>query len=203
MKRSTLLFLYGNGNILGSTLGLIGLALFFAGVIRPFWYLIIPGLYLIGLVFAPRARPVELRIRREPEIRELRQRLERLEEQVKGRVTQPVMERIEALRDTILAILPRLEGLDGGGRQLHLVRQTATDYLPEILETYLRLPPAYARFHEVTPGKTSRDLLLEQLDVLQTEMAAILDDLHRDDIEALRAHGDFLKSKFESGQSWL
>ena len=86
---------------------------------------------------------------------------------------------------------------------LYLVRQTATDYLPEMLETYLRLPPMYARFHEVTPGKTSRDLLVEQLTVLQGEMENILDDLHRDDAEALRAHGDFLKRKFDNGQPWL
>jgi len=44
-KQRILLFLYSTPNIVGSLLGILGLALFFFGVIGRFWLLIVVGLY--------------------------------------------------------------------------------------------------------------------------------------------------------------
>ena len=58
LRVRALLFLYGNGNIAGCGLALLGPALLFAGVIERGWLPITLGLYAIGWLLAP--RPPEL-----------------------------------------------------------------------------------------------------------------------------------------------
>ena len=73
-----------------------------------------------------------------------------------------------------------------------------------MLETYLKLPTAYARFHSIRNGKTPKDLLLEQLEILDAEMLNVVVDLHKNDTQALITHGRFLKDKFRKGSDvWL
>jgi hypothetical protein len=50
------------------------------------------------------------------------------------------------------------------------VRQTALEFLPEALQHFLKLPPAFANVHPLKDGKTAKTLLLEQLDLLATTM---------------------------------
>jgi hypothetical protein len=94
-------------------------------------------------------------------------------------------------------MLPRL--VPGGGPidpATLTVRQTALDYLPTTLSTYLGLPPAYRRFHAVRDGKTAHDLLLEQLRLLDGKMKEIVANMHSNDAQALLANGRFLEEKF-------
>ncbi|HES75464.1 MAG TPA: hypothetical protein ENO09_00500, partial [bacterium] len=43
-------WLYSNGNLLGSALALLGLGLYFSGLIGGDWWWIVPGLYLAGFL---------------------------------------------------------------------------------------------------------------------------------------------------------
>ena len=81
--------------------------------------------------------------------------------------------------------------------------QTATDYLPSILEHYLNLPTAFARYHHLKDGSTPRQHLLEQLEVLETQLHKIMDDVIGGDTDALVAHGRFLENKFGNDDDWL
>jgi hypothetical protein len=54
--RRILLFLYSTPNLVGCLLGLGGLALYALGIIGPYAPLIVVGLYLIGVLLAPRPR---------------------------------------------------------------------------------------------------------------------------------------------------
>jgi hypothetical protein len=83
---------------------------------------------------------------------------------------------------------------------LYTIRQTALDYLPVALQDYLALPTAYATLQPVRDGKTARQLLLEQLDLMDTGMRQIADDAHRNDAEKLLAHGRFLEEKFAKSE---
>lgn len=64
MKRRLLLFLYSTPHIVGSVLGLLGLGLFFAGIIKSYWYFIVAGLYVIGVLATPKSPTYELRLER-------------------------------------------------------------------------------------------------------------------------------------------
>ena len=92
------------------------------------------------------------------------------------------------VRDTI----PRLGSLGAGSPQAYSVMATATDYLPEAVGGYLRLPRQFADNRPVDRGKSSLMLLIDQLDLLASTMDKVFDAVCRDDAAALVAHGRFL-----------
>ena len=73
---------------------------------------------------------------------------------------------------------------------------TATDYLPEAVGGYLRLPRQFADSRPVDRGKSSLMVLIDQLDLLASTMDKVYDAVCRDDAAALVAHGRFLAEKF-------
>lgn len=78
-----------------------------------------------------------------------------------------------------------------------VVERTAHDYLPTAVRNYLKLPQAY-RSNPLpdADGKTAREVLAEQLDLLARRVRQIADMAYRQDVEALLVHGRFLQSKF-------
>jgi hypothetical protein len=200
-RQRLLLYLYSNGNILGSILGLLGLGLYFTGIISDFWLLIVAGLYGIGVLAAPRNQNQELSLRHQLDADELRQELEMLVHKIRGQLPKEIYQRVVSIKNTILEILPYLQRLDESNYNLYTIRQTALEYLPETLENYLKLPPAYANLHVIKDGKTAQKLLEDQLSLLDQEMKSIAQDFYRNDTAQLVAHGRFLEEKFERSES--
>ena len=118
---------------------------------------------------------------------------------ITGKVPPEVMAKVLKIRQIILAILPRSGNLPPGSPQLFVIERTATDYLPTSLQAYLNLPRAYATQHPVQDGKTPKEVLLDQLTLLETKMNEVADDVHRNDSDRLLAHGRFLEERFGRG----
>jgi hypothetical protein len=191
-----LLYLYSTPNIVGSILGIVGLLLFFTGLIQDFWLLIVVGLYLIGVFVTPNDPTFDLTFQNQVSVDEIRTELEKLVGSARKRIPKEALEKVESIKTSILSILPQIVDINAGDRNLFIIRQTALDYLPETLEYYMNLPPAYANLHPIRNGKTARQLLLEQLDLLDNEMQAIVADFHRNDSQKILAHSRFLEQKF-------
>ena len=196
MSRKLLLYLYSSNNIAGSLMGLAGLGLFFLGVIESFWFLIVGGLYVAGVLGMPRRQDLKLALEARLSAEELEDALNRIVSKIKRRVSKEVLARVKSIQESVLAVLPRITEMGHSQYDIHLIKQTVLDYLPSALENYLKLPRAYATMHPVRDGKTSKQLLIEQLDVLDRRMREILEDVHRNDTQALVVHGRFLKDKF-------
>jgi len=98
--------------------------------------------------------------------------------------------------ETVRLTLPRLSNLGLGSYDAYSVVATATDYLPEAIGAYLRLPRDWADTRPVDGGKTSLLLLVDQLDLLGATMEKIYDAANRTDADALIANGRFLEQKF-------
>lgn len=107
-----------------------------------------------------------------------------------------VMSRVRRIADIIDKTLPRLANLGLGSYDGYSVVATATDYLPEALNGYLRLPREWADRRPLRNGKTALLLLIDQLDLLLSTMDKIYDAVIRADAQALVAHGQFLQEKF-------
>lgn len=107
-----------------------------------------------------------------------------------------VLSRVRRIAATIDKTLPRLANLGSGSYEGYSVVATATDYLPEALSGYLRLPREWADSRPLYGGKTALLLLIDQLDLLLATMDKILDAAIRTDAQALIVHGQFLKEKF-------
>lgn len=192
------LFLYGYPNVAGSALGLVGLILFFTGVIGPGWPIIVAGLYALGWLLAWQLTPREehLEIAREVHTEALLEALDRLVKQVEKRLPKEALTKLNDLRATLADLLPRLADSPVFSQEAHSVEKTARDYLPATLENYLRLPPIFARMHNLAGTKTATDLLLEQLSLLDERMKAMLQDVLAEDARALAENGAFLRERF-------
>lgn len=191
-----LLFLYSTANIVGSILALVGLALYFTGIIGRYWLLIVIGLYLIGVLVTPRDTAYDLAIESQLSVDEIRNELNELVRRIRRRLPPEILAKVESIKESIFSILPLLADANAGDRNVYVIRQTAFAYLPEALEHYLNLPPAFANVHPIRDGKTARQLLHEQLEILDREMQELVVDISKNDTQKLLAHGRFLEQKF-------
>jgi hypothetical protein len=87
-----------------------------------------------------------------------------------GSVPAAVQSRVKRVAETVRQTMPRLRNLGLGSADAYSVMATATDYLPEAIGGYTRLPRKWADSRPVENGKTS--------------------------LMSLIAHGRFLQEKF-------
>jgi len=196
VSQNVLLFLYGTPNLVGSLLGLSGLGLYFGGIINCYWLFIVVGLYVAGVLLTPKRPAAHFTLQQDLAAEDIRETLENLIKRVRRKVPKEVLVKIEHIKESIFIILPKLDAFPGGAQSAYIVRQTALEFLPEALQHFLNLPPAFANVHPLKDGKTAKTLLLEQLDLLATTMEQMVEDAHRSDAEKLLVHGRFLEERF-------
>lgn len=125
--------------------------------------------------------------------------LDRVESMVAGgAVPAAVASRVRRVDRVVRDTIPRLPSLGAGSPQAYSVMATATDYLPEAVGGYLRLPRQFADTRPVDRGRSSLIILIDQLDLLAATMDKVFDAVCRADADALVAHGRFLAEKFGS-----
>lgn len=152
---------------------------------------------LTGRKTEPEPAPVP----RAPTTQDLLDALVRVEQLVAdGAVPGAVASRVARVVRTVRETIPRLGNLAGSARA-YSVMATATDYLPEAIGGYLRLPRQWADSRPVDKGKTPLMLLIDQLDLLGSTMDKVFDAVNRADAAALIAHGRFLQEKFGTGST--
>jgi hypothetical protein len=189
-------YLYSRKNIIGSTLALFGLVLFFTHVITvAFWPFVVAALYGIGALLAPGPPQVALGgTSFDPD--SIRKALQRQLSIASGKLPPPEQATLQQITDTIMGILPHYAEFPPGSPDLFVVGRTATDYLPSALQAYLNLPRAYATLHKMPNGKTADEVLGDQLSLIATKMNEVADAVHKKDSDALLANGRFLEQKF-------
>lgn len=195
-KLRSLLFLYSNANIVGCTLALAGPALLFTGLIGPLWLLITAALYAAGYLLAPRAPELERRIADTLGVDETLAQLDRVIAQARPHLSDELTAHLDGVRGSVVEVLPRLVGQGTGSADLFTVRETVLRYLPESLANYVALPPAFRGAHVLKDGKTARQLLGDQLALLDAKLREIVANVASSDAQALLANGRFLEAKF-------
>ena len=102
------------------------------------------------------------------------------------------MEQIRRKADLLLGYADRFPPFS---QDLHIVRQTAAEYLPRTIAAYLALPgdddPPVA-----ASGKTVLQELMEQLQLLDSRLDDVAHDLQRRDLDRLLANRRFLEERF-------
>ncbi len=148
-------------------------------------------------LFGRQEQPPETPIPRVPTAADLVAAVDRVEAMaVAGKVRPEVLARLRRVTKTVRETIPRMDRLGGGSTQAYHVMATATDYLPEAIGGYLRLPREWADSRPVDRGKTPLMILVDQLDLLGRTMDRVFDAINRADAEALVIHGRFLQEKF-------
>jgi hypothetical protein len=193
-------YLSSNKNLVGMALAAVGPVLAITGAVAaPIGLAIGVPLYLVGALAVPSrhdARPIVIGGFDGGHILD---ELSDVERQAHGKVHPSVEERVHRIATTIRETLPRADALGPGSAQAHTLAQTATDYLPEALGAYLKLPRSYAEHQPVMDGKTPLQVLCDQLDLLAAKMDEVFTAVCQSDADALVAHGRFLEDKFAPG----
>ena len=112
-----------------------------------------------------------------------------------------VASRVRRICNIVGQTIPKLGSLGPGSAQAHSVMATATNYLPEALGGYLRLPEGWRDRRPVDGPRTALMVLCDQLDLLAATMDDVFDAVNRLDAAALVAHGAFLEEKFGRGST--
>lgn len=188
-------YLTSRRHLVGSALGLLGLALAIIDPVGVQGFILVPVFYLVGAVALP-GRPALSRYGFSPN--HVQRALAGEIGAVSGRVPAEVITRIQQIELTIRSqILPRLDCLPVGSRDLYLVERTACQDLPTAVEAYLRLPDGYVSSGPGSQGRRAIDVLLKELDVLDAEMRLVAAKVQRSDMDRLLAHERFLLDRFQ------
>ncbi|MDO5623475.1 MAG: hypothetical protein Q4G71_02165 [Pseudomonadota bacterium] len=195
------LFFYGNPNLAGLALALLGPALLFAGVIGAGWLWITAGLYAAGHLLGWALTPAHTTFTRVMTQRigadEIKARMDALLAQARPLLPADMLRHLENVRTAVAEVLPALAaagpGFDEG---LFTVRETVLGYLPETLSRYAALPPVFRTTQAVHEGKTPKQLLAEQLALLDAQMQQVVANVAAADTQALLANGRFLRGRF-------
>jgi hypothetical protein len=127
----------------------------------------------------------------------------KLAEKVRPSVPPAVVSRITRIAATVDEIEPRLDDMGFANVDAHGVVRTATRYVPEALEAYMRLPRSFADTRKIQGSKTALAILCDQLDLLAAKMDDVRDAVYRRDAQALIQHGQFLEARFSTGADLL
>jgi hypothetical protein len=189
-----LLYLYSRKNIVACLLALLGIALFFLGIIGPVWPAVVVGMYLIGALVTPGGQKWSL-IGGE-DVSDLSGSLASQVSAVKGKLPDDVYQKVLSIQQTLQSILPKITRLGPGSRDAFIVQKAITDYLPSTLQAYLNLPRAYATLHRMSDGRTAAQVVLDQLTLLDGKLQEVADAVNKNDTDALLANGRFLEDRF-------
>lgn len=193
-----IIYLSSTRNLVGVMLALIGVGAYLLNFLGAFWFPLCIGLYFIGVLIIPPDPREGMRLPEQPSAEQLRKSLDKYVKSLRGKLPDEAMQHVVKIKGTIMTALPRIEELQKrGDPNAYLIRQTILDYLPETVSTYLKLPRQYATQHVLENGKTPKDILIEQLTILDSSTTKIVADLSKGDTQALMANGQFLKDKFE------
>jgi hypothetical protein len=184
-------------NLTGCALAIVGLGLYFTGVVDDLWPLVVGGLYVVGALVAPPNKRVIGGVTFDA--RHLQKELDDLLARVRGHLPDEVMKEVQDIATVIGGVLPRAGQALPGSEDLYILSRTIEDYLPTSLDAYLALPPDYARTHVIRDGKTATDILHEQLKTLDDRMDEVADASARSDLDRLMAQGRFLEERFGKG----
>jgi hypothetical protein len=191
-------YLGSRKNVVGCLLALVGLVLYFVGVLGPIWPVVVVALYLVGVLVVPsRRRVVVGHPGFDPQL--VTDALERLMGRVDRRASPDVASKVREIQQEILGVLPLAAEFPPGSEDLFVIQRTAIDYLPSALDAYLALPPEYATTRPLRDGKTPKQILLEQLQLIDSKMDEVADAVHQRDTDRLLASGRFLEERFGKG----
>jgi hypothetical protein len=192
-----LLYMYSNGNILGCALALLGPLLLFLGLISKGWLLITAGLYGMGVLLARRAPELERRIEDSLTVQETLDHLDAIIRGARPHITEEMTQHLDSVRASVAEVLPKLAEGQIRDDDWFTVRETVLRYLPETLANYVALPPAFRVTQALQGGRTARQLMNAQLELLDGKLKEVVNNVAASDAQALLANGKFLEAKFQ------
>ena len=187
-------------NAAGSLCGIAGVVLGVTGVVPgPWWPLAVGALYAAGALGLPRRatattdeQPYDDRV----DVARLRADVDTCREGLIGRVPTEVIKAVDRLALALGELFDRPDLLHRGSPETFVIQRLVDDYLPTALNAYVSLPRAFAGTHRLPDGRTPRQVLLDQLTLLEKVVRDATEDASRGEADRLLAHERFLADRF-------
>lgn len=194
-------FLNSKKNLLGCGLATIGLVLYITGIISSFWYLISFGLYILGYLIGPEEKEeITFYQTQEESFEDYKGFVKRLFDKTQTQMPLEAMDKINQIKESsneLLNYLIENEKEVAYSENVSIVKQIFSQYLPNMINQYVKLPRKYAETVKINQDKTAKDLFIEQLDILHKEIVEVSYGIYENDSQKIIAHNHFLKEKFE------
>lgn len=195
-------FFYSNKNILGLGLATLGIMLYGFGVIQALWYLIIPALYIFGLIVGPTEHPQDLVFYHLSEenfndYMGFMSRLIKKTETYLAKDTVSELQKIKVISDELFQFL--IDNNVSFNDENSVVLRTIYDkYLPNLINNYVKIPRRYSENNIVREELTYKDLLNSQLKLLNREIEKIAASIYSREGTKLLINEKFLREKFDN-----
>jgi hypothetical protein len=176
---------------------LVGILLFSSNLITGWLGIAAIGvLYATGYFVAARPRQKPLAPQQASDAPHLRASLDEMLAAINKRVAVDVYYLVRSIRDSVVFTLENSGTAAETDPDLHLVRRTATTYLPEALSTYMSLPRRYAETKRLEDGRTPHDVLMDQLSLMDEQTRRVAAGLIRRNSQRLVSHGKFIDDRY-------
>ncbi|MFI6305923.1 hypothetical protein ACIBCH_28935 [Amycolatopsis thailandensis] len=193
-------YLGSTKNLAGCVGGLIGLALYLAGVVGGLWPLVVAGLYAVFALLAPPERVRLVPVDVVAEAGQLRADLGSLVDKVTAQAQRMPESSVDGVR-RVAGILDDLlsspERLSASPDVQHEVTRLARMDLPLSVQTYLNLPWWFAAKRRASGEPSASDELLAQLELMETEAHRIAERFYAGDVHQQADHTRYLRERGE------
>lgn len=190
------LYLYSNKNIAGCVFATLAAGAYLAGFIQDFWWAIVPLAYALPAIATPSAPQIEIQMQQAMTDTQVLDALARLAAGAPRALPGAVASDVVDVCKMLQSVIPIISRNHANDQIAHDVRQMATEYLPQTIQYYTQLPPAFRNMKKLQDGKTATQILSEQIALLKTHLQDVLDNLSSNDANALLTNGRFLREKF-------
>jgi hypothetical protein len=190
------LYLYSNKNLVASSCAIVAVLAYLAGIIHDFWWEIVIGVYALPALAIPGHSGTGVSFDQSMNDADLVAKLESLAERSAKLLAPEQAQKVGEICSLLEAAIPAISAKNYPDQLAHDVRTTASEYLPETIDAYLRMPPAFRNVQKLQDGKTASQTFDEQLGLLETHLQSVASDLAANDASSLLANGRFLREKF-------
>lgn len=195
-------FLYSKKNILGMILSFLGISLYLTGLIDKLWFPIVISLYIFGFIIAPKEKTVIFLHFSGENLNDYIGFLNRLHkntsEQLPVIAQQKFEEIINHSNELLNFMLNNSTQLDMLNQDIIDIKKIFDTYLPNVINQYIRLPKHYAENIKNQSGNTAKELLIQQLTLLNEQIKKVSYAVYENDAQSLKINGKILEQKFSN-----
>ena len=190
------LYLYSTKNFVGSGLAIAATGLYLTGIIQDFWWVIAMASYGVGALAAPGSQSMDVQMRKQMDDEQILAGLNTIAARAPKVLPDGVANDVVEICENLTTLIPSLTRSGAGGPIAYDVRAAATEYLPQTLEAYLKLPRAFRATAKSADGKNADEMLAEQITTLRKRLDDVTTAVASADAAALSENGRFLRERF-------
>jgi len=196
-------FIFSNKNITGLVCASLIVALGFVGIVKHAWFIVAMIAYVFGYLIGPKEKEVVFYHIKGENMADyigflnkfLKNSLDNSKLPIEAK---SILQNITKDAVELLNFLQSKDSVDESSEEMMNLKSIFDTYIPKLINQFSKLPSDYANNIKTSSGKTAKDMLIEQLNLLEQKIKEISYGIYEDDVTALKVNGRFLKEKFDS-----